>query len=89
MNSLASPSHPRQMSAALPFSSLRAPDDDLYPRLFDAILEQRIDPSSRFTDKYNRSIIKFVISSRFGIYKSNGSFHIFVLYDPIDDNAIF
>ena len=50
MNSLASPSHPRQMSAALPFSRLRAPDDDLYPRLFDAILEQRIDPSSRFTE---------------------------------------
>ncbi|VVN84390.1 hypothetical protein PS718_01368 [Pseudomonas fluorescens] len=50
MNSLATPSHPRQMSAALPFSRLRAPVDDLYPRLFDAILEQRIDPSSRFTE---------------------------------------
>jgi DNA-binding GntR family transcriptional regulator len=38
------------MSAPLPFSRLRAPADDLYPRLFEAILEQRIDPASRFTE---------------------------------------
>lgn len=50
MNSLATPSHPRSSPAPLPFSRLRAPADDLYPRLFDAILEQRIDPASRFTE---------------------------------------
>ncbi|MBC8997837.1 GntR family transcriptional regulator [Pseudomonas sp. N40(2020)] len=47
MNSLASPQRTRHMSAALPFSRI----DDLYPRLFDAILEQRIDPASRFTEE--------------------------------------
>jgi len=51
MNSLATPSHPRPTSAALPFSRLHAPVDDLYPRLFDAILEQRIDAASRFTEE--------------------------------------
>ncbi|WP_323150550.1 GntR family transcriptional regulator [Pseudomonas glycinae] len=51
MNSLATPSHPRSTSAALPFSRLHAPVDDLYPRLFDAILEQRIDATSRFTEE--------------------------------------
>ncbi|WP_236196076.1 GntR family transcriptional regulator [Pseudomonas glycinae] len=51
MNSLATPSHPRPTSAALPFSRLHAPVDDLYPRLFDAILEQRIDATSRFTEE--------------------------------------
>lgn len=51
MNSLATPSHPRPTSAALPFSRLQAPVDDLYPRLFDAILEQRIDAASRFTEE--------------------------------------
>ncbi|MBK5527475.1 GntR family transcriptional regulator [Pseudomonas sp. TH06] len=51
MNSLATPSHNRQMSAALPFSRLLAPVEDLYPRLFDAILEQRIEPASRFTEE--------------------------------------
>jgi len=51
MNSLATPSHPRPTSAALPFSRLQAPVDDLYPRLFDAILEQRIDTASRFTEE--------------------------------------
>ncbi|CAI8919495.1 GntR family transcriptional regulator [Pseudomonas serboccidentalis] len=50
MNSLATSPHTHQMSAALPFSRLRAPVDDLYPRLFDAILDQRIDPASRFTE---------------------------------------
>ncbi|AMQ84852.1 MULTISPECIES: GntR family transcriptional regulator [Pseudomonas] len=51
MNSLATPSHPRPTSTALPFSRLHAPVDDLYPRLFDAILEQRIDATSRFTEE--------------------------------------
>jgi len=51
MNSLATPSHPRQTSAALPFSRLHAPVEDLYPRLFDAILEQRLDAASRFTEE--------------------------------------
>ncbi|WP_339493862.1 GntR family transcriptional regulator [Pseudomonas sp. RA_105y_Pfl2_P56] len=50
MNSLATPSHPRQTSAALPFSRLQVPVGDLYPRLFDAILEQRLDAASRFTE---------------------------------------
>ena len=50
MNSLATPP-PRQTSAALPFSRLQAPVDDLYPRLLDAILEQRIDAASRFTEE--------------------------------------
>ncbi|RBL69252.1 GntR family transcriptional regulator [Pseudomonas sp. MWU13-2625] len=50
MNSLATSPHTRQMSAPLPFSRLRTPADDLYPRLFDAILDQRIDPASRFTE---------------------------------------
>ncbi|XHF35822.1 GntR family transcriptional regulator [Pseudomonas chlororaphis] len=51
MNSLATPSHPRPTSTALPFSRLHAPVDDLYPRLLDAILEQRIDAASRFTEE--------------------------------------
>lgn len=44
MNSFASP----QTLAALPFS---LPQDDLYTRLFDAILEQRIHAQSRFTEE--------------------------------------
>ena len=51
MNSLATPSHPRPTSTALPFSRLHAPVDDLYPRLFDAILEQRLNAASRFTEE--------------------------------------
>ena len=50
MNSFTTPLHTRQTTAPLPFSRLRAPVDNLYPRLFDAILEQRIDPASRFTE---------------------------------------
>lgn len=34
----------------LPFTRLRAAVDDLYPRLLEAILEQRITPASRFTE---------------------------------------
>ncbi|WP_242206998.1 MULTISPECIES: GntR family transcriptional regulator [unclassified Pseudomonas] len=50
MNSFASPSHAGPSAAPLPFSRLRAPVEDLYPRLLDAILEQRINPDSRFTE---------------------------------------
>lgn len=48
MNSFASASHAD--STALPVSRLRTPVEELYPRLFDAILEQRIDEDSRFTE---------------------------------------
>lgn len=44
MNSFAS----SQTLAALPFPS---PADNLYSRVFDAILEQRIDATSRFTEE--------------------------------------
>lgn len=50
MNSFASPSHAQPTATPLPFSRLRAPVEDLYPRLLDAILEQRINPESRFTE---------------------------------------
>jgi DNA-binding GntR family transcriptional regulator len=50
MNSFASPSHTQPAAAPLPFSRVRVPADDLYPRLLDAILEQRIDSTSRFTE---------------------------------------
>jgi DNA-binding GntR family transcriptional regulator len=50
MNSFAAASHTRQTTMPLPFSRLRAPAEDLYPRLLDAILEQRIDSASRFTE---------------------------------------
>ena len=50
MNSFAAASPTRQPPTPLPFSRLRASVEDLYPRLFDAILEQRIDSSSRFTE---------------------------------------
>ncbi|MCF4996494.1 FCD domain-containing protein [Pseudomonas syringae] len=49
MNSLAMPQPNRQSTRALPFSRLRASVDDLYPRVFDAILDQRID--TRFTEE--------------------------------------
>lgn len=48
MNSFASASNAQ--STALPFSRLHTPVEDLYPRLFDAILERRIDEGSRFTE---------------------------------------
>jgi DNA-binding GntR family transcriptional regulator len=49
MNSFASP----QIFTALPFSRTdtgKPPADDLYSRIFDAILEQRIHAASRFTE---------------------------------------
>ena len=43
--------------------------DDIYPRLFDAILEQRIAPASRFTEEslgqsfgVSRSVIRRVLA---------------------------
>ncbi|WP_434766786.1 GntR family transcriptional regulator [Pseudomonas triticicola] len=48
MNSFASASH--EHSTALPVSRLGTSTEDLYPRLFDAILERRIDEGSRFTE---------------------------------------
>ncbi|MFJ4194799.1 GntR family transcriptional regulator [Pseudomonas sp. NPDC089534] len=50
MNSLATSPHTRRMSSALPFPRLRAPAEDLYPHVFEAILEQRIGPAERFTE---------------------------------------
>ncbi|WP_367373021.1 GntR family transcriptional regulator [Pseudomonas lini] len=68
MNSFASP----QIFTALPFSRTdtgKPPADDLYSRIFDAILEQRISPSSRFTEEslghmfgVSRSTVRRVLS---------------------------
>ena len=68
MNSFASP----QIFTALPFSrtdSEKPSVDDVYPRIFDAILEQRISPSSRFTEEslghmfgVSRSTVRQVLS---------------------------
>lgn len=54
MNSLALAQYNRETPAALPFCRARHHSpvvDDLYPRVFDAILEQRICASSRFTEE--------------------------------------
>ncbi|MBV4523581.1 GntR family transcriptional regulator [Pseudomonas sp. SWRI74] len=54
MNSLALVQYSRETPAALPFCRARHDKslvDDLYPRVFDAILEQRISASSRFTEE--------------------------------------
>ena len=50
MNSVAATPHAHSAGAPLPFTRLRATVDDLYPRLLEAILEQRITPASRFTE---------------------------------------
>ncbi|WP_336356119.1 GntR family transcriptional regulator [Pseudomonas granadensis] len=50
MNSVAAMPHAHFAGAPLPFTRLRAAVDDLYPRLLEAILEQRITPASRFTE---------------------------------------
>jgi len=50
MNSVAATPHAHSAGAPLPFTRLRAAVDDLYPRLLEAILEQRISPASRFTE---------------------------------------
>ncbi|MBV6824188.1 GntR family transcriptional regulator [Pseudomonas sp. PD9R] len=54
MNSFATAQYTRELPTALPFcGGHRAKPlvDDLYPRVFDAILEQRITPTSRFTEE--------------------------------------
>ena len=50
MNSVAATPHAHSAGAPLPFTRLRAAVDDLYPRVLEAILEQRITPASRFTE---------------------------------------
>lgn len=50
MNSVAATPHAHFAGSPLPFTRLRAAVDDLYPRLLEAILEQRITPASRFTE---------------------------------------
>lgn len=54
MNSFASPQYSRETLTALPFANARCEKlsaEDLYPRVFDAILDLRIVPSSRFTEE--------------------------------------
>ena len=50
MNSVATMPHAHSAGAPLPFTRLRVAVDDLYARLLEAILEQRITPASRFTE---------------------------------------
>jgi DNA-binding GntR family transcriptional regulator len=53
MNSFATPRHSRDTLTAVPFSRAQYEKpsvDDVYPRVFEAILEQRIAPTSRFTE---------------------------------------
>ncbi|WP_448651578.1 GntR family transcriptional regulator [Pseudomonas fluorescens] len=65
--------HALQRNAILPalrlVSGKKPSVDDIYPRLFDAILEQRIAPSSRFTEEglgetfgVSRSVIRRVLA---------------------------
>jgi DNA-binding GntR family transcriptional regulator len=63
--------HNRNVLAALPLpGQVGKPSvDDIYPRIFDAILEQRIAPASRFTEEslgdvfgVSRSIIRRVLA---------------------------
>jgi DNA-binding GntR family transcriptional regulator len=54
MNSFASPHYNRETPTALPFSRVHCDkplEDDLYLRVFDAILDQRIAGGSRFTEE--------------------------------------
>lgn len=71
MNSFATSQHTRDIPNALLFTRIQdgpSPTDDLYPRVFDAILEQRITPDSRFTEEslghlfgVSRSLIRQVL----------------------------
>ncbi|MFJ2711901.1 GntR family transcriptional regulator [Pseudomonas sp. NPDC087346] len=49
MNSFATPARTRQITTALHHLDSHTVEDDLYARVFDAILEQRITSSSHFT----------------------------------------
>jgi DNA-binding GntR family transcriptional regulator len=54
MNSFASAQYNRDTPAALPFSRVldqKPSADDLYSQIFDAILDQHIEPGSRFTEE--------------------------------------
>jgi DNA-binding GntR family transcriptional regulator len=54
MNSFASAQYNRDTPTPLPFSRVNGQKlsaDDLYSQIFDAILDQRIDPGSRFTEE--------------------------------------
>ena len=71
MNTLVSHRHNRNVLATLPLPGrIGKPSvDDIYPRIFDAILEQRIAPASRFTEEslgdvfgVSRSIIRRVLA---------------------------
>ncbi|WP_053144040.1 GntR family transcriptional regulator [Pseudomonas sp. P97.38] len=71
MNNLASHQHQRSVLASLPLPGRvgKPSVDDIYPRIFDAILDQRIAPASRFTEEslgdvfgVSRSIIRRVLA---------------------------
>ncbi|MCI0997345.1 GntR family transcriptional regulator [Pseudomonas corrugata] len=71
MNNVMSHQHQRNVLATLPLpGAVGKPSvDDIYPRIFDAILEQRIAPASRFTEEglgdvfgVSRSIIRRVLA---------------------------
>ena len=64
MNSFASLQYDREISAAPPFArELRheAPEDDPYPQVFEAILDQRLTAASRFTEE---SLVQMFGASR-------------------------
>ncbi|VVM51248.1 GntR family transcriptional regulator [Pseudomonas fluorescens] len=71
MNSFATPRYNRDTVTAVPFSRVQCEKpsvDDVYPRVFDTILEQRIAPASRFTEEslgqmfgVSRSIMRGVL----------------------------
>lgn len=64
MNSFASLQYDREIPAAQPFArELRheAPEDDPYPQVFEAILDQRLTATSRFTEE---SLVQMFGASR-------------------------
>ncbi|MGX9381127.1 GntR family transcriptional regulator [Pseudomonas sp. JQ36] len=64
MNSFASLQYDREIPAAQPFArELRheAPEDDPYPQVFEAILDQRLTAASRFTEE---SLVQMFGASR-------------------------
>jgi len=64
MNSFASLQYDREIPAAPPFArELRheAPEDDPYPQVFEAILDQRLTAASRFTEE---SLVQMFGASR-------------------------
>ncbi len=71
MNSFASP----QTLTALPF----APAEDLYSRVFDAILEQRIEATSRFTEESLAQMFNVRRSDIRGVLTRLSHEHVIVL----------